>query len=253
MAILDFLKVAKKAPAAAIDEMEASLGRLRAEMKEASVVVEGHGTKRADMLLSDASEEQIIDADKAAELAALKLERLELAEIALLEQIEAARDASERQRRVGEMESVATAIFREDGRVDTAASAFAAAYRELLSAVPADLIDVRILKPRFTVDGAATPVDIASAIAGQSLASHCPELFESHRPHTRTHGDACAKTLCVLDTDRAGRLSPILPGEHGKKASITSAQKAARRFVVDPLRDKARVLRGSSVTAEAAE
>ena len=131
MSIWNFLKVSKKAPAAAIDEMETSLARLRAEMKEASVVVESHGTRRADMLLSAATEQEIIDADKAAELAALKLERLELAETALIEQIDAARDSSDRSRKATELERAAAAIAAKTQAIDFAAAAFAAAYRQL--------------------------------------------------------------------------------------------------------------------------
>lgn len=135
----------------------------------------------------------------------------------------------------------------------SAAAAFAAAYRQLHATIPESLVDIRIQKPRFAVDGAATGADIARAIAAQALASACPELFENHRPHTRTVGDACAKTLSVLDADTRGRLSPVLPGEHGEKANITSAEKAANRFVIDPLHELARALRGSADLKVAAE
>lgn len=252
MAILDFLKSTKKGTSQ-ITELEGNLQRLRDERKKLEPIVESHGTRRADMLLSAATEQEIVDADKAAELAALKLERLELAEMALLEQIAAARDSDARQRRASEMDAAAAAIATKTAAVDAAASAFAAAYRDLLSAVPADMIDVRILKPRFSVDGAATPVDIARAIAAQALAASCPELFETHPPHVRVYGNACAKTLGVLVIDERGRLSPVLAGEHGEKANITSAEKAAERFVIERLREKARALRGSADVREAAE
>lgn len=255
MAILDFLKAPKKAPPhAQISELEERLQRVVAERHTLEALVESHSATRAAMVYeADKSEEDILAFDRELDVARLKLERAELVELELLDRIAHARNSDARSRKAGELERAAETIAAKTAPLDAAASAFAAAYRELLSAVPADLVDIRILKPRFSVDGAATPVDIASAIAAQALAASCPELFETHPPHVRVYGNACAKTLSVLDADTRGRLSPVLPGESGEHASITSAEKAAARFVVDPLRDKARALRGSAEMKEAAE
>lgn len=108
-------------------------------------------------------------------------------------------------------------------------------------------------KPRFNVDVQATPSDIAVAITGQSLASHCPELFEDRPPQMRTWGEAVERALLMKDIDRNGRSSPVLLGEGGEHAAISNAAKAVDRFVIERLRAKANALRGSSVTAEAAE
>ena len=158
MAILDFLKSTKKGTSQ-ITELEGNLQRLRDERRKLEPIVESHGTRRADMLLSAATEQEIVDADKQAELAALKLERLELAEMALLEQIEAARDTDARQRRASAMDAAAAAIAAKTAAVDAAASGFAAAYRELLATIPADLLDVQIRTPRHTQPVPATSSD----------------------------------------------------------------------------------------------
>jgi uncharacterized protein YhaN len=129
VAILEFLKSTKKGTSQ-IAELEGNLQRLREERKKLEPIVASHGTKRADMLLSAATEQEIVDADKAAELAALKLERLELAEMALLEQIAAARDSDARARRAGEMGASAATIKAHavnlEKAIDTLAAAFTA-------------------------------------------------------------------------------------------------------------------------------
>jgi hypothetical protein len=254
MSVLDFLRPAKKgSPASQIAALESSLQRLRGELKSANETAEAYAPKRAEMLLSDSTEEDILALDKQAEMGRLRLERLELAEMALLEQIEAARDSADRTRKASELERAAASIEAKTQAVDAAAAAFAAAYRDMLATIPADLIELQARKLGFTVDVAATPADIAGAIAAQALAAACPELFETRAPVMRTWGAAIEKIIAVKDIDRDGRLSPVLMGEHGDTATISNADKAADRIIIDRLRAQAARLRDSTDMRQAAE
>jgi hypothetical protein len=96
MAILDFLKTKKGSPAAQIGELEKNLERVRAERVDAEKAVEAYAPRRAQMLLSDVDEATIIAADREAEVAKIRAERLELAELELLDRLEKAREAASR-------------------------------------------------------------------------------------------------------------------------------------------------------------
>ena len=233
--------------------MEESLERVRAEMKGATAIIESHGQRRANMLLSDASDADIAKVDSDANLAQIRLERLELCELELQDRIADARDASERTRKAGALEAAAAAISTKTAPLDAAASAFASAYRELLSTIPADLVDTPARKPRFNVDVQSTPSDIASAIASQALAAACPQVFEDRPPQMRTWGAAVERVLLVKDIDRDGRLSPVLLGESGEQAVISTAAAATDRIIADRLRQRARAMRDSGDLAQAAE
>lgn len=244
MGVLDFLKVARKAsPAAAIAEMEQSLLRLRIERAQANELVELHAPKRAMMLLSDATEEAILALDREADIARLRLDRLELAEIELQDRIASARDKAERDRRAAEAERAANAISSKTSAVDEAATALAMAFAALVEAIPADLIDTPSRKDGFTVALPASPGEIARAIVAQALATSAPDLFEN-RPSIRcVAGASIEKFLRVAAVDSSGRLSPVLEGERGELASISSASSAADRIIITPLRAKAAALR----------
>jgi hypothetical protein len=249
--IIDFLKPRKGAPASQAAEMEASLAKLREERKSVETVVDSYGQRRADALLSDASDADIAKIDSDANLAQIRLERLELAELELVERIAAARDSDARQRRAGELEAAAAAIATKTAAVDAAASAFATAYKELLSAVRADLVDIQILSSRHTQPIKAAPADIAGAIAGQALAVACPQIFDDRPPTLRHWGAAVERVLAVHELDRDGNLSPVLVGEHGQDAIISTADHAARRIILEPLKRVAEEIRSGKVPADA--
>lgn len=253
MSVLDFLRPAKKgSPASQIAALESSLQRLRGELKSANETAEAYAPKRAEMLLSESTEEDILALDKQAEMGRLRLERLELAEMALLEQIEAARDSAGRNEKATQLERAAATIASKTSALDEAAAAFALAYQHMLAAVPVDTA-LQARKPRFLGDVPATAADIASAIAAQALAAHCPDIFEDRPSPMRSYGAAIEKILTVRDIDRDGRLSPVLLGERGEMATITTADKAANRIIVDRLREDARRLRDSADVKLAAE
>ena len=114
MAILDFLKTKKGSPASQIGDLEKNLERLRAERVEAEKAVEAYAPRRAQMLLSDVDEATIIAADREAEVAKIRAERLELAELELLDRLEkarvaASRDAIDKERQAAE-EKVAAGV-----------------------------------------------------------------------------------------------------------------------------------------------
>ena len=74
MGIIDFLKPRKGAPASQAAEMEAALAKLREERKSVETVVDSYGQRRADALLSDATDADIAKIDTDANLAQIRLE-----------------------------------------------------------------------------------------------------------------------------------------------------------------------------------
>jgi len=134
--IIDFLKPRKGAPASQAAEMEAALAKLREERKSVETVVDSYGQRRANALLSDASDADIAKIDSDANLAQIRLERLELAEMALLEQIAAARDSDARARRAGEMGASAATIEAHAVNLEKAIDTLAAAFTALADAIP---------------------------------------------------------------------------------------------------------------------
>ncbi|MGD9540761.1 hypothetical protein [Methylocystis sp.] len=213
-------------------------------------IVESHGAERADMLLSDASEEAIIAADKDAALAALRLERLEVAELSLIEQIDAARDSERRASRAKELERDAVVIAEQAANVDAACAVLAGAFAKLVAAIPSES-GVMVDADHGT--RLATPEDVARAILAQGLFSACPNIFEMMAPRTRTARPACVERVLAVSIVRDGVLSRFNPGLHGEECTITPAPIAANEIVVEPLREKARELRSSTPMAEATE
>jgi hypothetical protein len=252
MGVFSFLAAPKKGSASnQISELESSLAKLREERASVGAVVDSYGQRRADALLSDATDADIAKIDTDANLAQIRLERLELAELELVERIAAARDTDARQRRASAMDAAAAAIAAKTSAVDAAASGFAAAYRDLLATIPADLVDIRIRSPRHMQPVPATPAEIAGAIAGQALTVACPALFQDRAPQLRHWGSAVERVLTVHDVDNGGNLSPVLAGEHGQDAAISTADHAARRVILEPLRRVAEEIRAGKVAADA--
>ncbi|MGD9657404.1 MAG: hypothetical protein AB7U61_07145 [Methylocystis sp.] len=251
MGVLEFLKPKKGPAATQIPEMEAALDKLRAELKQVAAIVEGHGQRRADMLLSDAADADIAKLDSDVALAQIRLERLELAELELQDRIESARDGMDRSKRAAALERSAGEIEAKVAALDAAIGAVAAAYADLVKTVPGDsgvLLDAdHMTRP-------ATPDDIARAIVASGLFTAAPTLFEMVAPRHRTARPACVeRILGVFVVNKHGVLSRFNPGLVGEECTIRPTAEAADAIIVSPLREQAARLRDSAPQAEAAE
>lgn len=254
MSVLDFLKVKKSAPASQIAEMESSLARLRTERKEFETVVESHGARRADALLSDMADADIAKLDADASLAQIRLERLELAELELVERIERARDKSQRERVAGELERAAGQIETATKALEAPLAALAAAFAELVKAIPAQTF-LRKYSDRHTMPQPATPEDLARVILANALHVEAPSIFEMQkcRPAFSAYGAGVERALHV-STFSNGLVTPYNKGLIGEECEIHPAPIAADQLIVAPLREKARTLReGVAERLEAAE
>jgi hypothetical protein len=254
MSVLDFLKVKKSAPASQIAEMETSLARLRTERKEFETVVESHGARRADALLSDMADADIAKLDADASLAQIRLERLELAELELVERIERARDKAERERLASEHERAAGQIETATKALEAPLAALAVAFAELVKAIPAETF-LRKYSDRHTMAQPASPEDVARAILGNALYVAAPSIFETQKCRSAfaPYGAGVERALYV-STFGSGLVTPFNKGLIGEECAIHPAPVAADQLIVAPLREKARTLReGVAERLEAAE
>jgi hypothetical protein len=80
-----------------VSEIEQALARLRRGRAEADASFKAAHARRAELLLSDATLEEVKEIEALAEAASLTLERLELVEPKLLEELTASRNAAERE------------------------------------------------------------------------------------------------------------------------------------------------------------
>ena len=180
------MKVAKKgAPATQIAELEASLARLRAEHKSVQTIVENHGQKRAEMLLSDVADADIVKLDADADLARIRLERLELAELELTDRLERTRDKSERERLASEHERAAAAIEEKAKALEGPINALATAFGELVRSIPAETF---LRKHPTVMRMPPTAGDLRRCWQGdteQWALLAAPQIFEmqTYRPH----------------------------------------------------------------------
>lgn len=255
MSVLDFLKVKKSAPASQIAEMEASLARLRAERKEFETVVESHGARRADALLSDMADADIAKLDADATLAQIRLERLELAELELTDRIERAKDTADRERRAAELERAAAAIEEKAKALEGPITALAAAFAALIEAIPADTGVAKDFEGHLMAQP-ARPEDVAQAIVGNALYAGAPSLFEAMTLVRRGMNEqalASVENVIKLYALANGKISRAPSRTDADHARFPAAE-AARRLIVGPQRDKARTLRVSAADClEAAE
>lgn len=213
MGVLSFLQLPKKgAPTTQIGELEASLARLRAEQKSVQAVVESHGQKRAEMLLSDASDADIAKTDTAADLARIRLERLELAELELTERLKRVVDSAERERLARECETAA-------GKIEAAVSNIEAA---------------------------------ASAILSAAIYHVSPDLFAARPARPAVAGPVVGERILAATMFQDGVISTFLPGHLGEEGVIAPASSLARDALIEPLRDKANRLRAGADSAAGA-
>ncbi|RNJ50287.1 hypothetical protein [Methylocystis hirsuta] len=255
MAVFDFLKVEKKGvPAAQIAELEASLDKLRAERASVQATVENHGQRRVDMLLSDADDGDIVKLDSAAELARIRLERLELAEVELTERIARLRNAAERERRAGEYERAAGQIETAAKALEGPISALAAAFAELIKSIPAETGIDKPPTANFSGRRLATADDIGRAILANGLHAAMSAVFETVacRPHLARMGGAAVERALFVHTFADGLLTTRCNGLVGEECTIDPASITATRLIVEPLRRRAAALRGGDAARLAA-
>ncbi|MBG0801639.1 hypothetical protein IYW40_09095 [Methylocystis sp. H4A] len=255
MGVFSFLQPPKKgAPATQIAALEESLDKLRGEHKSVQAIVENHGQKRTEMLLSDASDADIVELDKAADLARIRLERLELAELELTDRLERARDKDARDRVASEHERAAAAIEEKAKALEGPINALAVAFAELVKAIPAETF-LRKYSDRHTMAQPASPDDVARAILGNALYVAAPSIFETQKCRSAfaPYGAGVERALHV-STFSNGLMTPYNKGLIGEECAIHPAPVAADQLIVAPLRERARTLRdGVAERLEAAE
>lgn len=249
MSVFDFLKQPKKgAPSTQIAELEGALDRLRIELKAAEKIVAEHPEKRAAMLTSAASNADIKKLDADMEDALLSIERLEAAETELITRLEHAKDTAERERLAGEQERAASAIEEKSRALEGPIAALAAAFAELLKAIPADTsITVSATQP-------ATSEDVARAILASGLYTALPSIFEMVpcRPHLSRLGGAAVERALFVHTFADGLMTTRCNGLIGEECTIHPASITASGLIVDPLRRRAAALRGGDAERLAA-
>lgn len=247
MGIIDFLKPRKGAPASQAAEMEAALAKLREERKSVEATVDSYGQRRADALLSDATDADIAKIDSDANLAQIRLERLELAELELTERIAAARDSSERQRRAGKMDAAADAIEARavnlEKAIDTLADAFTAF---------ADVVPVKSPATRYEPGSGARPAnnfEVARAVLAQGLFQRLPDAFEV--TGREAIGAEFQIRMPVLYHRRDGSLAPGIPKDEAADLKFPFASGTADKIVVAPLRQVAAEIRAGRAPVNA--
>lgn len=241
MAVFDFLKVAKKgSPATQIAELEASLARLRAEHKSVQAIVESHGPKRADMLLSVVADGDIVKLDADADLMRIRLERLELAEIELAERLDRARDTQQREAEAVRCDDVAAKVEQIASRLEKVIEELAIVADEMVVAIPADVIRMRDYEPTMGIIDRPNPQQLVAAIVAEAIYKRSPDLFR--RSNNYFGSVQIALQLCTHNPN--GSLSYILPeNDDGKKFMLASG--AADIHVNQPLRRIAADLRAA--------
>ncbi|WP_292530239.1 hypothetical protein [Methylocystis sp.] len=250
MGVFSFIQPPKKSsPAAAIAEMEANLARLRAEHKTVAGIVENHGQRRAEMLLSDAADADIAQLDAAANLAQIRLERLELAELELIERIEAARDSADRSRKAAELEAAATAIGPATKNLETALAPVAEAFAALARSIPPES-GLKVFCDASTLPQPATPESLARIILAAAIHDALPAAFEMRKqnPALMAHGAGVERALSI-HTKIGELLLPRCAGLVGEEAVILSGADTARTLIVEPLKRRAQELRAGDAEA----
>ncbi|NUJ82044.1 hypothetical protein HUN39_18860 [Methylocystis sp. FS] len=245
MGVFSFLQPPKKgAPATQIAALEESLAKLRGEHKSVQAIVESHGQKRAEMLLSDAADADIVRLDADADLARIRLERLELAELELVERIERARDKSERERLASEYERAAAQIEEKAKAIEGPIAQLAAAFAALAEVIPAETGISKVFEGHL-MPQPAKPEDVAQAILGNALYAAAPRLFEATTLVRRGMNEqALASVESVIRLYALDNFKISSSGKRpGADHAMLPAAEAAQRLIVGPQREKARTLR----------
>lgn len=249
MGVFSFLALTKKGgPPTSPADLEASLERLRDERKQVELIVDSHGQRRADALLSDAADADIVELDKGADLAHIRLERLELAELELVDRLERARDKANRERVAAEYERAASAIEEKAKALQDPINTLAAVFADLVRAIPDDTF-LRQFSEFYTCPVAASPEGVARAILANAIYAAAPPVFEMRKCHQafRGYGAGVERALSV-HTLRDGVLSPYNKGVAGEECDLAAV--TAENIIVKPLRSKARALRSQVETVE---
>ncbi|PWB89892.1 hypothetical protein C5688_13715 [Methylocystis sp. MitZ-2018] len=247
MSVFDFLKPPKKgAPTTQIAELESSLARLRAERKDVEGVVEAHAPQRAAMLLSDAADADIVKLDADADLARIRLERLELAELELTDRLERVRDKSDREQLASEHERADLAIEEKAKALEAPINALAVAFADLVQAIPAETF-LEKFSEHHTTSQPATPEDVGRAILGNALYVAAPSIFEIRKCGRSFSGyGAGVERALNVHTFSNGLVTPHNKGLVGEECEIHQAPSAAQQLIVAPLRQRARALRAGA-------
>ncbi|MCQ4188117.1 hypothetical protein [Methylocystis suflitae] len=243
MSIMSFLSPPKKAGDVRkqIDEMTAALAKLIAERRELDATIEAHDRTRGQMLLSSATEDDILALDRQCDLAKLRSERLGLAQFELENRIERARDKAERERLAAEHERAASAIEQAAKTLETPVAHLAAAFAALVEAIPAETGATKVFEGHI-MPQPARPEDVAQAILGNALYAAAPRLFEATTLVRRGMNEQALASvesvirLYALDNFKIG-------GRSGKDPAMLPAPVAADQLIIAPLREKARTLR----------
>jgi hypothetical protein len=245
MGIIDFLKAPKKAtPEAAIAAMEEQLERLRAELRDAHAVVSSHSQRRDAAMLTDVSDADIARLDADADLASIRAERLELAELELEERLSRARDESARQKVAAEREAQARAVEEAALPLEKAIDALAEEFGKFASAVPT--VNGALYFDSSKGTSAMTPIEVARTILAEGLSARLPDAFISL--NKSLIGTTYELALYVPHRRRDGYVDFDLPKlPKGEEIRFLQASGVADALVVAPLRCSADAIRNGEI------
>lgn len=241
MSVFAFLKNKKTAgPEQEITELNSALTRVQAELSETNRIVETHGARRSDALLTDVADEEIAKIDADASLARIRAERLEMAEAEILQRLETARDRIERAKTASEREKAARAVEAAAKRIDSIVAQLAAEFPALVEAIPHCCASIYV-PARGPVP--ATPTQIAGAILAEALAARIPGAIETIG--AENFGWEVERVLRIYYRRKSdGALSEGFP--KNEPAQFVSAVDAAAKIVCEPLRASATNIRAGN-------
>jgi len=238
----DFLKPKKSDRPSRVSDIEAELARLRAERKVVEAAVESHSTRRANLLLTTASDEDIVRLDADANLSRVRLERLELAEVELSDRIDQARSVSDRLRRAVEAERTADRIEEATKALEASLATLGTAFAELVAAIPQRTgLERRHVGQQLL--GPATAEEVGRAVLARALYSVVPGAFETSPSRRPWSGGAAVEKALLLYVQDGGALSERLLGFEGEGSTIPPASIFAEATIVGRLRAEAAALR----------
>lgn len=241
MGVLDFLRPTRKGQPQ-IADLESSLARLRVELNQARDIIEGHGQRRASMLLTDASDHDIAKLAAEVDLAQIRVERLGLAELELIDRIDRARDLSDRNRRAVEAERAADRIEEATKALEASVATLGECFAQLVAALPQRTgLERRHVGQQFL--GSATPDEVARAILATALYSVAPGAFETGPSRRPWSGGAAVERELLVYVQEGDVLSERLLGFNGEGSKIPTASIAAEEMIIGRLRAEAATLR----------
>ncbi|AZG75988.1 hypothetical protein [Methylocystis rosea] len=246
MAIFDFLKP----KTGDVASLETQLQRLLAEKAQVTAEVEAYGSRRADLLLSDSDDDAIVRFDTEHAKACVRLERLEVGEIALLERIAVAKDATFRAAEALRREKSAEDLTQRAVVIDRTFGTLCAQLEEFIAATPPDCIDIKGYREFYGIGSALTPTQVASALLTEALYQRMPDLFEQEGRDIVGNFWSCK--LPLRYRKKGSGVSAELP-KGNVEIRFLPFSGAADETLIAPMRDKALSLRASEEMREAAE